>query len=97
MILDGVILLKYEDSDILAFISDKSKKEPATNINLDAEENGEFEQIPEEDNFGNKTRDNVVNSLKGAFNQDTVLISESHSFFPDPFSWNLLVHSSVWI
>ncbi len=85
MILDGVILLKYEDSDILAFISDKSKKEPATSINLGAEKNGEFEQIPEEDNFGNKTRDKVVNSLKGALNQDTVFISESHSFFSSSF------------
>ena len=84
MILDGVILLKYEDSDILAFISDKSKKEHATQINLGVAENGEFEQIPEEDNFENKTRDKVVNSLKGAFNKDTVLTSEAHSFFPDP-------------
>ncbi len=84
MILDGAILLKYEDSDILAFISDKSKKEHATQISLDVAENGEFEQIPEEDNFENKTRDKVINSLKGAFNKDTVLTSEAHSFFPDP-------------
>lgn len=59
----GVILMKYEDADILAFTSDKSKKGSAplinsgvggtsgTEINLGVEGSMQFKQIPEEENL----------------------------------------------
>ncbi len=83
MTLGGVILLKYEDSDILAFISDKPKKEPAPQINSGAEENAGFKQIPEEENPEIKIEEKVASSLEGAFDQATMLTpEESHAFFP---------------
>ena len=83
MTLGGVILLKYEDSDILAFISDKPKKEPAPQINSGAEEKAGFKQIPEEENPEIKIEEKVARSLEGAFDQATMLTpEESHAFLP---------------
>lgn len=60
---DGVIFLKYEDADILAFVSDRSKKESAPQINSGAEGNSAvernsgvegssgFKQIPEKEDL----------------------------------------------
>ena len=39
MTLGGVISMKYEDADILAFISDRPKKDLAPQMNSGAEEN----------------------------------------------------------
>ena len=63
----GVISLKYEDADILAFISDKSKKGPASpissgaggdsraEINSGVEGSMSFKQIPEMESLEIKT------------------------------------------
>ncbi len=47
MTLGGVIFLKYEDSNILAFTSDKPKKELAPEINLGVEENAGLRENPD--------------------------------------------------
>ena len=66
MTLGGVRSMKYEDADILAFISDKPKKDLAPQMNSGAEGNAGLKDSPEEGNPENKTRDRAVNSPEGA-------------------------------
>ncbi len=94
MTLVGVIFLKYEDADILAFVTDRSKKGSAPQINSGAERNSGaegnsgFKQIPEEENPEIQIpeiqiNEKVANTLEGALNQATILKPESGSFIPD--------------
>ena len=83
MTLGGVRSMKYEDADILAFISDKLKKEPSPQINSGAEGNAGFKEIFGEENPESKTRDRSVNSFDGDFDQVTMFTPESSSFFPE--------------
>ena len=66
MTLGGVRSMKYEDADILAFVSDRPKKDLAPQMNSGAEGNAGLKDSPEEGNPENKTRDRAVNSPEGA-------------------------------
>jgi DNA helicase HerA-like ATPase len=84
MTLGGVTSVKYEDADILAFISDKPKKEPAPQINSGAEGNAGFKQISDRENTEIIAGVKSVNSLEGASNLATMYTpEESNAFFQD--------------
>ena len=63
MTLGGVISMKYEDADILAFISDKPKKDLAPQINSGAEENAGLKESPEEENPESKIEETAVSKV----------------------------------
>ena len=81
----GVISLKYEDADILAFISDKSKKGPASLINsgVGGDSGGEinsgvegsmsFKQIPEMESLEIKTNPETQITEKAANTLESAL------------------------
>ncbi|MDQ1253010.1 MAG: hypothetical protein QG646_2152 [Euryarchaeota archaeon] len=81
----GVISLKYEDADILAFISDKSKKGPASlinsgvggdsgaEINSGVEGSMSFKQIPEMESLEIKTNPETQITEKAANTLESAL------------------------
>ena len=77
MTLGGVISMKYEDADILAFVSDRPKKDLVPQMNSGAEENAGLKDSPEERNPENNTRDSAVNSLEGASVLATILTPDT--------------------
>ncbi|MCO5384087.1 MAG: hypothetical protein NHB15_20120 [Methanosarcina barkeri] len=66
--------MKYEDADILAFVSDRPKKDLVPQMNSGAEENAGLKDSPEEGNPENHIRDSAVNSLEGAYDLAAILI-----------------------
>ena len=77
MTLGGVISMKYEDADILAFVSDRPKKDLVPQMNSGTEENAGLKDSPEERNPENNTRDSAVNSLEGASDLATILTPDT--------------------
>ena len=94
----GVISLKYEDADILAFISDKSKKGPASLINsgVGGDSGGEinsgvegsmsFKQIPEMERLEIKTNPETQITEKAANTLESAL-NQATVLTPEPSSF----------
>jgi len=83
--------MKYEDADILAFVSNRQKKDLAPQTNSGAEGNADLEKVPEGKNFketpeedpGSKSRDRDVNSLESS-NDRAEMFTPDESFSLSP-------------
>ena len=84
MTLGGVRSMKYEDADILAFVSERSKKNQTPQTNSEAEGNSDLKKIPEEKYPEIKIKGRVENSSEDDSNLALRLTPEElQASFPE--------------